>query len=52
MLIGRHVMRLLGDDGLLLGIDPTYLFQVHWICGISKGTYAAAGAHFEKTLSD
>ena len=52
--IGRHVVRLPGDGGLLLGIDPQYLDSTFVEFGITKGSYTApdVAAYLEKTLSD
>ena len=52
--IGRHIARLPGDGGLLLGIDPQYLDSTFVEFGITKGSYTApdVAAHLEKTLSD
>ena len=54
MFIGRHVVRLPGDDGLLLGIDPQYLDSTFVEFGITKGSYTApdVAAYLEKTLSE
>ncbi len=49
--IGRHVARLPDEDGLLLGVDPTYLDSTFIEYRIIQGTYTApeVAAHLEKT---